>query len=188
MCKNINLKISFSLFIFIVLSSFTYQYKTEPKYSYDGSKYLITDSTYKCTVVTIQKNVYENVSLYGLSDSSVKVFKNDFNKEILISDIKSITFNKRGFWKGAAIGAGIGFGIGLIGGGKGISLTDDGGSNDYNIGTAIAIGTIIAIPFGLIGGGLGALFAEEKFYDLSKPSFTEKQKKIEYLIKEYSDR
>jgi hypothetical protein len=146
----------------------------------------ISDTTYKCTVTADSKNKYSDIQIHGLSDSSITVLKDDYSKEILIKDIQSIKFNGRGFMKGAAIGGGIGFVLGAIIGAQGVNLGSDGSAAGSFHG-AVGLGFALGVPFGLIGGGLGALFAEDKFYDLSKLDFESKRKQIKYLIKEYSD-
>ncbi len=147
----------------------------------------ITDTTYDCEVITISGALYSDVNISGLSDSSVKILKKDSVTEIMIKDISSIKFYRRGFWKGAMIGMGTAFAIGLLAG-KGIYTTGDGGSNEFKVGNVLLVGIILSVPFGLIGGGIGHLFASDQLYVLSNSSFEEKRKEVRYLIKEYSDK
>lgn len=147
----------------------------------------LTDTTHDCSVVMNSFVKYENVNLSGFNDSTVRILVKDSSKELKIDDIRSITFNGSGFWKGAAIVGGIGFVLGAIMGAQGVNLGSD-GSVDGSFGSAIGWGVIIAVPFGLIGGGFGALLAEDQFYDLSKMNSKTKRKKVAKLIREYSDR
>ena len=147
----------------------------------------ITDTTYECTIVTGSKCIYKAAELYVLSDSSVIILRGDVKTEILIKDIRSIKFKGRGFWKGAVIGGGIGFGIGFI---AGANATDAlyAGTQDHSVaGLGILFGVIFAVPSGLIGGGIQSLLAKDKYYDLSNLDFEAKRKKIKQLINEYSD-
>ncbi|MEO6694576.1 MAG: hypothetical protein ABIY50_04290 [Ignavibacteria bacterium] len=143
----------------------------------------ISDTTYECTIVTASRSVYKDVNLYGLNDSSVKILKKGVTKEILISDIRTVKFNARGFGKGALIGGGIGFALGFITGGQHFGF-----SRKFQIGDGMLLGFITAIPFLLIGGGLGSLFAEDQFYDLSNLDLQKKKDKMSFLISEFSDK
>lgn len=143
----------------------------------------ITDTTHECTVITSSRSVYEDVVIYGLSDSSVKVLKQDVSKELLIREIRTIKFHPRGFQKGALIGAGIGFAVGFIVGGQGLGF-----SKNFKFGEGVLVGMITALPICLIGGGIGALFAGSHLYDLGNMDLKSKREKVSYLIKEFSDR
>ncbi|MBK8552393.1 MAG: hypothetical protein IPL53_15525 [Ignavibacteria bacterium] len=141
----------------------------------------ISDTTYDCTVVTGSRSIYKDVNLYGLKDSTLRMLDGEFSEEVHIKDIRTIRFHARGFWRGAAIGGGLGFVLGAIGGADGIY-------GEGSIGQALGVGIILGVPFALIGGGLGALFADDQFYDLSNLNFETKRRVVGYLLKEYSDK
>jgi len=126
------------------------------------------------------------VKIFGLSDSSVKILKGEVSIEIPINDIKSITFKGSGFWKGVAIGGGIGLLTGILFGASNTEICD--GQNGCAVQFTAIAGLIFAIPSALIGGGLGVLLAKDKIHYLSNLNFEAKRKKVKNIIKEYSDR
>jgi hypothetical protein len=181
-------KILSTLFIFIQVSIVSAN-NSDSLFFSGENQFQISDTTYDCILVTNSKSTYKRVNLFGLNDSSLRVLNKNVSHKMLIDSIKSITFYGRGFWKGAYIGGGIGMVLGLIvGGSSNISFTGDGGSSKYDLGRGIGAGALLAIPFGLIGGGLGALFAEDRFYDLSKLDFPAKKEQIEFLMRKYSNK
>jgi len=144
---------------------------------------ILKDTASDCTVITNSRSVYKDVKLFLLMDSTVRFLKDETTGKLIISDIRTIKFKGAGFMKGAVIGWAIGFVSGFI-----IGCQDFGFSNEFNFGNGMLGGFIIGIPFALIGGGIGALFAEDKLYDLSNLDFDSKRKKILFLMKEYPDR
>jgi len=144
---------------------------------------ILKDTASECTVITSSRSVYKDINLFLFKDSTVRFLKDDATGKLNISDIRTIKFKGAGFMKGAVIGWAIGFVSGFI-----IGCQDFGFSNEFNFGNGMLGGFIIGIPFALIGGGIGALFAEDKLYDLSNLDFDSKRKKILFLMKEYPDR
>ena len=179
-------KIMMTFFLFVAIPDL-YPNFPETIVTKNNSFKRVTDTTYDCTVVTGSRSIYKNVKLFALKDSAIMILKDDVSEKLLINNIRTIKFKGRGFWKGAVIGGGIGFGVGAIIGADGLHLGSD-GSTDGSLGQSLAIGAVLGISFGLLGGGFGALFAEDKFYDLSKMDFVSKRNKLKYLMKENSDR
>ncbi|MEO8210608.1 MAG: hypothetical protein ABI840_08595 [bacterium] len=182
------MKLFIAAFIFLSSNLNLYSNNSDTIIASRKKTIIISDTTHYCMVLTLSKTVHKKVNLCGLRDSSVKILDNNYSHDLAIDSIQSITFYGRGFLKGAAIGGSIGMLTGIIFGGYNISITGDGSSGDYNFGKAFALGFVIGVPFALIGGGVGALLAEDNFYDLSKMNFTNKRKKLIYLMKEYSDK
>lgn len=130
----------------------------------------------ECTVTANSMKVYKNVKLSESGDSAVKIFIGNKTKEILIKDIRSVIFNKGGFWKGARDGAAGGMVIGLI-----IGLLDSTGEYIWD---GIKIGLLLAVPLS-IGTGIFYEIKNEGEYDLSKLDFQAKRKKIKHIIRTF---
>ena len=170
---------------FILIFSNAYSYNSNLLLFSKKSTVEITDTTKKCSLRIISKKNYTDIYIFGLSDSSVKISNGEYSKEILIRDVKSITFKGSGFWKGAAIGGGIGLLAGILLGASLAEMCDDG--DNCKTQTTISGGFIVGVPFALIGGLIGSASAKDKIYDLSRLDFVSKRKKIKFLIKEYSN-
>jgi len=173
------------IIIIIALTAFNkvYPYKSDTLYISKNKSVILKDTADDCTVVTSSRSVYKDINLFLLKDSTVRFLKDDVSGKLNIIDIRTIKFKGRGFMKGAVIGYAIGFVSGFIAG-----CQNFGFSNEFNFGNGMLGGFIVGIPFALIGGGLGALFAEDKFFDLSNMDLNAKRKKILFLMKEYADR
>ena len=143
----------------------------------DSAVKAIPVTALECTVTTNSMKVYKNVKLSELSDSTVKIFTGSKSKEIFIKDIRSVSFNKGGFWKGLKQGAGGALFIGLL-----IGLIDSTGEYLWD---GVKIGLLLAVPLGI---GLGTYYEvnNKGEYDLSKLDFQEKRKKVKLLINKYS--
>ncbi|MEO8210610.1 MAG: hypothetical protein ABI840_08605 [bacterium] len=181
--KHLDKLFLLALFMFF-LTSFVIPNNSDTIISSKKIAYQTKDTTSECKIITNSRSTYTDVQLFGLSDSSVKILKNGVTKELPVNEIRIIKFTGKGFGKGALIGGGIGFVMGFIIGGQNLGYSN----NDFSFGKGIAGGFIIGVPFFFIGGGLGALFAEDKLYDLGNMDFLSKRKKIISLIKDYSDR
>ncbi|HMR40171.1 MAG TPA: hypothetical protein PKA90_07040, partial [Ignavibacteria bacterium] len=140
------------------------------------------DTTNTCTIIMNSRSVYKDVQLFGLKDSTVGFFKDEKSGRLNVSDIRTIKFDAKGFWKGALYGGAAGF---LAGFAVGISEGFDlggGGSGNSTFGQGMAGGFFLSIPFGLIGGGIGSLLAEDHLYDMSDYSFLKKRSLVYFLI------
>ena len=143
----------------------------------------LTDTTEKCTIIT-KSNKYPGVKIYGFGNSSVKILASKFTREIQIKDIRSIKFKGGGFWKGALIGGGAAFFLGLL---PYMIFNDTAASSQENNNNlllgGVAIGTGLALPFALVGGLIGQ---KDKEFDFKKLNYYSKKETIRHLIKEYS--
>ncbi len=142
----------------------------------DSASKAIKVTLAECTLTTNTMRVYKNVKLSESGDSAVKVFIGSKTKEILIRDIRSVNFNKGGFWKGARDGAAGGLVIGLI-----IGLLDSTGEYLWE---GIKIGLLLAVPLS-IGTGIFYEIKNDGEYDLSKLDFQAKRKKIKHIIRTF---
>lgn len=147
-----------------------------------NTTFQIVDTTSECTIITKSRSSYKNIVIIELRDSLVFINKNDITRKLLVNDVRTIKFNARGFWKGARLGGGIGFGLGFILGAGGF-----GSSSEFNFGHGFLGGFLFAIPLSLLGGGIGVFIAEDELYDLGNLTLNAKKSKIKYLIKKYSE-
>ncbi|MDQ3020286.1 MAG: hypothetical protein M3R36_06920 [Bacteroidota bacterium] len=177
------IKLFLNLLCIFFLPSFILSNNSDTIISSKKFTFQTKDTTSECKIITNSRSTYKDVQLFGLSDSTVKILKNGVTRELQINEIRILKFTGRGFGKGALIGGGIGFVMGFIIGGQNLGYSN----NDFSFGKGIAGGFLIGVPFFFMGGGLGALFAENKLYDLGNMDLLSRKNKINLLIKEYSD-
>ncbi len=169
----------FVISICIIAISNTYCYAEDSLRTKVHTLFQIVDTTSECTIITKSRSSYKNIVIIELRDSFVFINKDDITRKLLVNDVRTIKFNARGFWKGARLGGGIGFGLGFI---LGANI-----SSKFNFGNGFLGGMLFAIPLGLLGGGIVVLIAEDELYDLGNLNLNAKKSKIKYLIKKYSE-
>jgi len=147
----------------------------------------LTDTTTECTVKTVSKVTYKEVNLFGLSDSTVNILKENLSKEILIKDIKSIKFKGGGFWNGALIGAGTAFVLGYVT----VALADT-ADEEFKNGSVflngLLVGAAFTLPLGLLGGLIGAVVPKDHIFNFKKPDFEANRMTLKYIFKKYSNK
>lgn len=133
-----------------------------------------THITNECTVITLSGKFYKDVRITGLSDSTLKIYKNSKSKEILLKDISSVKIEGRGFWKGALLGSGGGLLIGFIAG----NLDTTG---EY-LWDGMKLGMALALPLAIVGG---IFESKDTVYDMRAMDIKRKKKELKYIFRYY---
>lgn len=133
-----------------------------------------THITNECTVMTFSGKFYKDVRITGISDSTVKLYKNSKSKEILLKDISSVKIEGRGFWRGALIGVSGALLVGLIAG----NLDTTG---EY-LWDGMKLGMALALPLAIVGG---IFESKDTVYDMRAMDVKRKKKELKYLFRYY---
>lgn len=136
----------------------------------------------ECDIQQYSSPVLRNMIITNYNDTSFIVKRNQFTKQILLKDVKIITFNRGGgFWTGALIGWGVTTALfTLIG-----LLSDlDNNNSEWSPGYSIGfiIGAAIGIPVGLITGAIVEAAREDKVYNFDTPNMSARQKRLFYML------
>ena len=128
----------------------------------------------ECSVMTLSGKFYKDVRIRGLSDSTLKIYKNSKSKEILLKDISSVKIEGRGFWRGALIGVSGALLVGLIAG----NLDTTG---EY-LWDGMKLGMALALPLAIAGG---IFESKDTVYDMRAMDVRRKKKELKYIFRYY---
>ena len=136
----------------------------------------------ECDLQQYSSPVLKNVTIIIYNDTSFIVKRNQFTKQILLKDVKMITFKRGGgFWTGALIGCGVTTALFTI-----IGLLSDLDNNNSEWGPGYRIGFIIGaatgVVVGLITGAIVEAASEDKIYNFDTPNMSAKQKRLLYML------
>lgn len=121
--------------------------------------------------------------IYGQYRDMILVSDSDSYKIVDIVKIKSFRFDRGNqIWTGAAVGAGLGFILGIFM----YERFNSKNSQFFIKDPAVGIPLIFTIPCAVLGGAIGTLFKVIDNYDVSKMGMYMKIKEVNYIRKEQS--
>lgn len=140
------------------------------------------DTTDECDIYLDNKIAYKDVKLISITDTTIKLVKEDRVKIINIAGIRKIVFKPSApFGKGFLYGASVGFAFGFFA----LAFHDSHGENIGGIGPGVVFGLICAIPTGLVGGVIGVLISSDDIYLFDNGITPAKIKRIKYAMEKH---
>lgn len=140
------------------------------------------DTTDECDIYLDNKLTYKDVKLIAITDTSIKLVKEDRVKIINIAGMRKIVFKPSSpFGKGLLYGALGGFAFGFFA----LAFHDNHGESIGGVGAGVIFGLICAIPTGLVGGVIGVLASGDDVYLFDKGITPAKIKRVKYAMEKH---
>ena len=158
------------IFCFFVISGLS---QTDSVYNFLMPELKITQ-TENDKLITY--NFDNDINRFTLNGNTLRADTVKYRYNVSIQDILSVSIRSGNhFWKGAGIGAAIGFIAGVMLWGN---FSMEGSSSDFSVNNAVMGGVITALPIGLIFGLLGSLSPTYEDFIFYNKDLTAKRRDI----------